>query len=302
MSDAVFTLHRGDAPLLVSLPHVGTRIPDDQQPRYVERAMAVEDTDWHLERVYGFAREMGASLIVPRMSRYVIDLNRPPENTPMYPGANNTELCPTRFFTGDPLYRDGLEPDAAEVERRVQRYWRPYHDALANELSRLKAQHGHAVLFDGHSIKSELPWLFEGRLPDLNLGCAAGQSCAPSLRDALAAMLRGAERLHSRRRRPLQGRLHHAPLRLPARRRSCRAARDVLALHHGGAAAIRIRRGARGTDCAAAACTHRHLPVLESRRCLNCVRPAIGRRARGCRKAGASTCCWKSAATDTGRR
>ena len=124
------------------------------------------------------------------MSRYVIDLNRPPENTPMYPGANNTELCPTRFFTGDPLYRDGFEPDAAEVERRVQRYWRPYHDALANELSRLKTQHGHAVLFDGHSIKSELPWLFEGRLPDLNLGCAAGQSCAPSLRDALAATLR----------------------------------------------------------------------------------------------------------------
>ena len=62
--------------------------------------LAVEDTDWHLEPLYDFVRGMGASLIVPRHSRYVIDLNRPPENTPMYAGTNNTELCPTRFFTG----------------------------------------------------------------------------------------------------------------------------------------------------------------------------------------------------------
>ena len=109
----------------------------------------------------------------------------------MYPGANNTELCPTRFFSGEPLYRPGQAPDAAEVARRRDTYWRPYHDALAAELARLRAAHGHAVLFDGHSIRSELPWLFEGRLPDLNLGSASGTSCAPALRalaaDALAA-------------------------------------------------------------------------------------------------------------------
>ena len=126
---------------------------------------------------------------MPRHSRYVIDLNRPPENAPMYPGANNTELCPTRFFTGEPLYRPGAAPDAAEIERRKLAYWRPYHDALGAELERLVAEHGHAVLFDGHSIQSELPWLFEGRLPDLNLGTAGGSSCAPALRDALAAVL-----------------------------------------------------------------------------------------------------------------
>jgi N-formylglutamate deformylase len=119
----------------------------------------------------------------------VIDLNRPPDNTPMYPGANNTELCPTRFFTGEPLYRDGQAPSDAEVQQRVQRYWQPYHDALGAELARLRAVHGHVVLFDAHSIKSRLPWLFDGQLPDLNLGTAGGASCATALRDALAQVL-----------------------------------------------------------------------------------------------------------------
>jgi N-formylglutamate deformylase len=189
MTHNLFTLHRGSRPLLVSLPHVGRAIPDDLHDRYVERALAVEDTDWFLDQLYGFVRELGASLLVPRLSRYVIDLNRPPENAPMYPGANNTELCPTRFFTGEALYRSGREPDAGEIERRREQYWRPYHAALQAELARLKSVHGHAVLFDGHSIKSELPWLFDGRLPDLNLGTADASSCAPGLRAALARVL-----------------------------------------------------------------------------------------------------------------
>ncbi|HET9821070.1 MAG TPA: N-formylglutamate deformylase [Burkholderiaceae bacterium] len=184
-----FTLHRGTTPLLISLPHVGTEIPSDQRGRYVPRALAVEDTDWHLDRLYAFAAELGAGLLVPRESRYLIDLNRPRENTPMYAGANNTELCPTRFFTGEPLYREGGAPDAAEIARRVAGVWQPYHDAIAQELARLKAEHGHAVLFDAHSIKSELPWLFEGTLPHLNLGTAEGHACAPSLRAALADVL-----------------------------------------------------------------------------------------------------------------
>ena len=184
-----FTLHRGSTPLLVSLPHVGTLIPADQRHRYVARALQVEDTDWHLATLYDFVRAMGASLIVPIHSRYLIDLNRPPENAPMYAGVNNTELCPTRFFTGEGLYVEGQQPDAAEIERRRHGYWRPYHEALQDELQRLRGAHGHAVLFDGHSIHSELPWLFEGRLSDLNLGTADGSSCAPTLRAALARVL-----------------------------------------------------------------------------------------------------------------
>jgi N-formylglutamate deformylase len=190
----IYALHRGNSPLFVSLPHVGIELPDDQRWRYVERAFAVEDTDWHLDRLYDFVRDLGASLIVPRYNRYLIDLNRPRENTPMYPGMNNTELCPTRFFTGEPLYRDDSAPDPAEIARRVERYWRPYHEALRAELDRLRGLHGHAILFDGHSIKSELPWLFDGRLPDLNLGTVNGGSCASSLRSALARVLAGQSR------------------------------------------------------------------------------------------------------------
>ncbi|HXF47238.1 MAG TPA: N-formylglutamate deformylase [Burkholderiaceae bacterium] len=194
MTEAVYRLHRGAAPLLVSVPHAGTQIPPSLRPRFVERALAAEDTDWFVDRLYAFARELGASLIVPRLSRYVIDLNRPPENRPLYPGANNTELVPTRSFSGQPLYRDGCAPDADEIAQRLAAYWQPYHDALAQELERLKAKHGYAVLWDGHSIKSELPWLFEGKLPDLNLGTANGASCAPSLRAALAAVLAAQKR------------------------------------------------------------------------------------------------------------
>ena len=187
--DPVFSLQRGSTPLLLSLPHVGTAVPDDLVAAFVPRALALEDTDWHLAEVYAFARALGASVLVPRWSRYVVDLNRPPENAPMYPGANNTELVPTHFFSGDPLYRDGCVPDDGEVARRVRTFWQPYHDALAGEIARLRAEHGHAVVWDGHSIQAELPWLFPGRLPDLNLGTASGASCAPALRESLLAVL-----------------------------------------------------------------------------------------------------------------
>jgi len=196
MTSDVFTLQQGRVPLLVSMPHVGTEIPADQRPRYQPRAVAqTEDTDWHLERLYGgLARELGASLIVPRYSRYLIDLNRPPEDTPMYPGASNTELCPTRFFTGEPLYLEGRAPDEAEKQRRRETYWRPYHQALQAELDRLKREHGYALLFDAHSIKSELPWLFEGRLWDLNLGTADGRACDPAITATLSELLAGQQR------------------------------------------------------------------------------------------------------------
>lgn len=194
MTASIFQLHQGSTPLLISMPHVGTEIPPEQQPRYLPRALQLEDTDWHLEPLYGFARALGAGTIVPRYSRFLIDLNRAPDDAPMYPGANNTGLCPTRLFSGEPIYRDGQDPDAAEIARRRQAYWQPYHDALAAELARLKALHGHAVLFDAHSIKSRLPWLFDGKLPDLNLGTAEGASCAPGLRSALMQLLQGQQR------------------------------------------------------------------------------------------------------------
>ena len=192
-----FELHRGSAPLLVSMPHVGTQIPDELKPGYVPRALAVEDTDWHLERLYGFVRGLGASLIVPQLSRYVIDLNRPPDDAPMYPGASNTELCPTRFFTGDALYVEGAAPDAAQRLQRRAQYWQPYHDALRSELERIKAQHGYVLLWDAHSIRSEIPWLFEGCLPDLNIGTASGAAAHASITTAVAGACRDVPGLSS---------------------------------------------------------------------------------------------------------
>lgn len=186
MTEAVVTLGRGRTPLLVSLPHVGTAIPREFHDAFLPRALGTEDTDWHLDRLYAPFVDLDVGVLAPRVNRYIIDLNRPADDTPMYPGAANTELCPTRSFSGDPLYRDGAAPGSAEVARRRATYWQPYHDALAAELRRLRAEHGYALLWDGHSIRSELPWLFDGALPDLNLGTVDGASCAPSLRAALA--------------------------------------------------------------------------------------------------------------------
>lgn len=188
--DDVYTLHRGTAPLLVSLPHDGHAIPDALAARMTPDACRAPDTDWHVSRLYSFARELDASLLVPRYSRYVVDLNRPPDDASLYPGQNTTGLCPTVRFCGEPVYREGDEPSPAEIDERVDRYWRPYHAALRAELDRLLAAHGRVVLWEGHSIKgSELPFLFEGRLPDLNLGTAGGTSCSAALQSRLQSVL-----------------------------------------------------------------------------------------------------------------
>jgi N-formylglutamate deformylase len=187
----IFTLHRGSVPLLVSLPHDGTRVPDAIAPRLTASARGVPDTDWHVARLYDFARELGGSILTPTHSRYVVDLNRSEDDTSLYPGQNTTGLCPVRQFDGSPVYLDGAEPTPDEVRARVDRYWRPYHAALRDELARLRAAHGRVVLWEGHSIRGELPWLFPGRLPDLNLGTAGGSSCSPELALRLGLALAG---------------------------------------------------------------------------------------------------------------
>jgi N-formylglutamate deformylase len=174
----VCTLHRGTAPLLISLPHDGSDIPDVISARMTPEARRAPDTDWHVSRLYAFARELGASMLVPRYSRYVIDLNRPPDDVSLYPGQNTTGLCPTVRFSGDPVYLPGLEPTPDEIAARIDTYWRPYHDTLRDELDRLRAAHGRVLLWEGHSIRGECPFLFDGRLPDLNVGTASGASCA----------------------------------------------------------------------------------------------------------------------------
>lgn len=187
-SDAcVLTL--GTIPLLVSFPHAGTEIPQNIARRMTDAALLRADTDWHLPRLYDFVREMGASTLVPKYSRYVIDLNRPPEDTNLYPGQDTTGLVPIDTFRKEPLYRHDELPGAQEIEQRRGEYWRPYHDALRSEIDRLRGLHGVAVLWDAHSICSVLPRFFEGRLPDLNLGTAQGRSCSPKVQAAAQAVL-----------------------------------------------------------------------------------------------------------------
>ena len=171
-------LHRGHRPILVSLPHDGVTIPDDIAERMTNRARTAPDTDWFVSRLYDFAKALGASILVPKYSRYVIDLNRPPDDVSLYPGQNTTGLCPTVQFSGEPVYLDGHEPMRDEIDARIETFWRPYHDALQSELARLRAEHGRVLLWEGHSIHSQVPFLFDGRLPDFNLGTVGGRSCS----------------------------------------------------------------------------------------------------------------------------
>jgi N-formylglutamate deformylase len=175
----------GTLPLLLSIPHCGTDIPDEVAGQFAPAAAARADTDWHLAKLYDFAADMGVSVLAARWSRYLIDLNRPPEDTNLYPGQDTTGLCPVDTFARERLYEPGREPDGAEVARRLDRYWRPYHARLRAELDRLLALHGRVVLWDAHSIASIVPRFFDGRLPDLNVGTADGAACAPGLQGAI---------------------------------------------------------------------------------------------------------------------
>lgn len=188
-----FRLHRGTAPLLLSIPHVGTAVPEPIRQRLVPEARPLPDTDWHLDQLYDFAEGLGVSIIQAVQSRYVIDLNRPPDDESLYPGQATTGLCPTIRFDGVPLYWPGAEPDGADIAERVETVWKPYHAALAAELERIKARHGYALLYDAHSIRSVVPRLFDGLLPDLNLGSNGGASAAPALKDRIAEICRTAE-------------------------------------------------------------------------------------------------------------
>lgn len=177
----MFEFTEGTLPVLVSIPHDGRAIPDAIAERMTEAARANTDADWHVRRLYDFAAGLGANVIAARQSRYVVDLNRDPADTSLYPGAVNTGIVPILTFDGEPLYRPGEAPGEAEVAERIATYWRPYHDKLVETLEDLRGRFGGAVLFDAHSIRSEVPRLFDGRLPDFNLGTSSGASADADL-------------------------------------------------------------------------------------------------------------------------
>ena len=182
----VYDFRAGDSPLLISVPHDGRKLPDDVEAEMTAAGRSLPDTDWHVAKLYDFALAIGASLLVAGYSRYVVDLNRPPGDESLYPGQLKTGICPVETFAGEPLYDDATEVTDKERERRVETYWRPYHDRLRACLDELKQQHGYALLWDAHSIPSRVPRLFGGELPVLSIGTNDGRSCPPGVEGAVA--------------------------------------------------------------------------------------------------------------------
>lgn len=187
----LYRFRRGSTPLLVSMPHTGTYVPEWLEPRLTRAAKALPDTDWHLEPLYDFLDELGASVLIATHSRYVVDLNRPTDNANLYPGQDTTGIVPLDTFHKQPLYLPGFPPSEAETRSRIEQYWKPYHAKLAETLASLKREHGYVLLWDAHSILSVVPRFFAGRLPDFNLGTIDGRSCAPGIGEKLAKIPKG---------------------------------------------------------------------------------------------------------------
>ena len=180
---------RGASPVILAFPHVGTDVPAGIMSRLNDEGRKLRDTDWHVDRLYAGLLP-GATTVRATFHRYVIDANRDPGGESLYPGQNTTGLVPLTDFDDQPIWKDA--PDAAEIAGRVDAFHRPYHQALAAEIERVKALHGVAVLYDCHSIRSQCPFLFGGRLPDFNIGTDNGRTCAPEIERAVADLCRNA--------------------------------------------------------------------------------------------------------------
>jgi N-formylglutamate deformylase len=181
-------VERRDGPLIVSIPHAGTDLLGFE-PVFVDPWLARKDADWRLDELYDFVAPLGVTVLRTRLSRSIIDVNRDPSGASLYPGQATTELVPTTTFDGEPLYRPGLAPDAAEIAERRRLYFDPYHAALSAEVARLREKHKLVALFDAHSIRSMIPRLFDGELPVFNLGTNSGASCSSRLRQTVGALL-----------------------------------------------------------------------------------------------------------------
>ncbi|HEY0768485.1 MAG TPA: N-formylglutamate deformylase [Steroidobacteraceae bacterium] len=187
------TVQRGSAPLLLCMPHTGTSIPPAVEAQLVSPWLGRKDTDWLIERLYGFAGGLGASIVRTGVSRTVIDANRDPSGASLYPGQATTELCPTTTFDGEPLYRAGCAPSPEEIATRRRVYFEPYHRTIEEEIARLRGRYAQVVLYDCHSIRSRIPRLFSGTLPNFNLGNFGGASCSASLTQRIELLCDGTD-------------------------------------------------------------------------------------------------------------
>ncbi len=193
----LFNFKSGNLPLLVSMPHSGTFVPDNIKCHMTEEALKLPDTDWHIPNVYQFLEPMDVSVIQANYSRYVVDLNRPSDNASLYPGQDVPGICALDTFDKKAIYQNSYQLSQDEIHQRIEAYWRPYHDKLRLTLDNLVEKHGYALLWDAHSIKSHVPRFFENQLPDLNLGTADNKSCHPDLGQQLIQQASKAEQYTS---------------------------------------------------------------------------------------------------------
>lgn len=182
---AWLTVVRGEAPLITSMPHTGVDIPSSIESKLISPWLARKDADWWIDRLYDFAHSLGATVVRTALSRTVIDVNRDPSGASLYPGQATTELCPTTTFDGETLYQPRAAPQAAEIAERRAAYFEPYHAAIGAEITRLRSRHDRVVVYDCHSIRSRIPRLFQGTLPNFNIGTNNGSTCAPKLTTAV---------------------------------------------------------------------------------------------------------------------
>lgn len=186
-----YDFHRGTLPLLISIPHAGTAVPDSIRDRLTPIGRELPDTDWYVDQLYAFAQRMGASVIKANYSRYVVDLNRAPDSSSLYAANPTSPVCPTLTFADEAIYERGAEPDEREIQARIEQYWQPYHQRITDELARIRSGNEITLLWDAHSIAGEVPVLFEGRLPDFNLGSRDNASCPPAVAQSLLQSIRG---------------------------------------------------------------------------------------------------------------
>ncbi|MDE0645463.1 MAG: N-formylglutamate deformylase [Gammaproteobacteria bacterium] len=172
-----FTFEEGSSPLLISIPHSGCVVPEGIAKQMTQEGSVLRDTDWYIPRLYDFVRELDASVVETHVSRYVVDLNRDPQDRVLYQNYTSTGVCPTHHFDGTPIYRDGFIIDKEEKSARISQYWQPYHEKLSQMLNNIRSKHGFAFLWDAHSIRSKVPKLFQGVLPELNIGTNDSSSC-----------------------------------------------------------------------------------------------------------------------------
>lgn len=181
---AVYEVHQGSSPIILAFPHTGTDVPDDIAARLNDTGQILADTDWHIHHLYDGLLD-GATTVRATFHRYCIDANRDPLGISLYPGQNTTGLIPTTDFDGLPIWREGFEPTKQDVTDRLARFHTPYHAALQGEIDRVMALHGMAILYDCHSIRAHIPFLFEGKLPDFNIGTDNGWTCDPAIEQAV---------------------------------------------------------------------------------------------------------------------